>query len=163
MINFLNVLEEGPVKAWYKKHLMGFDLDGSASGFEQQGYTLDSKSGLLTRPHFDEGTTRLLGYTLIDLVLLRPTDFHYHPEMEEGIRVLGGRGLMILDPANNHGRTLKEGDLFFISQGTKHAFRPNKGGFLEIEVACTKIYTPDQEVCVTSFDNFPPWQQYFAE
>lgn len=161
MTSFVDRLEPGPAQEWYKRNNQGLDLDCWSGGFEQAGYLLDPKSGLLTRPHFDEKTTGLLGYTLIDLVFLRPTDLHYHPRMEEGIRVLGGGGLAIIDPANNGGRSLKKGDLFFISRGIKHAFRPDKGGFLELEVACTRIYTPAEEETVVSFDQFPPWKQYF--
>ncbi|MBI3623221.1 hypothetical protein HY212_04045 [Candidatus Pacearchaeota archaeon] len=158
MRNFVDELEPGPVQDWYKKHTHSMVMNDLASSLTSEGYTLNPESGLFMRPLF-----RLdLKYTLIDIVLMRPTDLHYHKDVEETVRVIYGGGLALTGGGEfPECVELGKGDEVALDKNEHHAFRPNKGTYLELRIACDGTLDPEKEICVQRFDQVPEWIEYF--
>lgn len=159
MTNFVDRLSEGHVREWYKKHTHPIIVNNMATSLESEGYKLDPESGLFTRPLF--GVT--LPYTLTDIAITRPTDFHYHEDVNESVKVLRGRGALISDLGSQRYReSLEKGFEGLLPTRQAHAFRPNKDTYLELRVVCHGVLDPKREICLIRFDRVPEWIEYFS-
>jgi len=163
MSTFIGSLNLGIIQDWYTKNRDPEQLDILLNKFKREEYCLDEKSGLFVKPHFNNRVARKLGYTIINLVFLRPSDYHVHNQMTEAIKVLNGRGKLITGSENKEEEFLREGSQVYIEKGLPHAFCPCRSSFLEIEVACTEIYDKNQEVTLISFNRFEPWKIEFEK
>lgn len=149
----LTELEEGPVKNWYVKHSRLDELYSLAESSASSGYTLDPISGLLFRKLFSDETIKKLGHTVLGIIFPRPTDLHYHPDVNEAISVIKGRGLLFTRLGNSPDtETLFPDKNFLIPKNVPHAFRPFQGEYLEIILACSGILDTNKEVQLERFD-----------
>jgi hypothetical protein len=165
-MNFIERLAEGPVKNWFIYNNPNLDrLNQVAAQAERRKYQLDPRSGLFLRSHYSEDITQRLNSTHLDIIFLRPADYHVHNSMGEVIRILGGRGVLISGNEPYPQIVLSSGDKpFFIEEKTPHAFSPMpKDPYLEIEVVCTRIYDNNQELTLKRFDQFEPWKKLFVK
>jgi len=154
------------VREWYSSHVNSSFLKNMIDHAENDGYNLDTESGLLTREPFSKETTNVLGYTALDIIFLRPTDLHYHKDVDEAIFVEDGKGLVVFedfdyDTIKVFRNKLYRGKSIIIGKQTNHAFRPDKGNFLEVRVSCSGILDPEKEVCMIPFDKF--WKKYHSK
>ena len=163
-MGFINRLKEEHVREWYLKHSHLGVLEDLADRVEEQGYALDTKSGLFVKPHFGEVITEELGYTIVDIIFPRPSNYHFHTDVGEAIRVLNGSGAIIVGNDGDYTSSdFGKGWQTIVYSNQHHAFRPDRERFLEIRVCCTGILDPKKEVTVTRFDEFTPWLEYFGE
>ncbi len=165
MKKFIERLDEGPIREWYMVHREPDELNRIANYVEERGYSLDPKSGLFLMSPFGEEDIKQLGYTIIQIIFPRPTDFHVHEKMGEGIEVLLGGGVYFeykQDKTSLEVSKVKKpigaSDAFLINPGNPHAFSPLPGTFLEIRVSCTEIYDDSQETTITPFNQVTDWQ-----
>lgn len=158
MANPIERLEDGPVKEWYKNNIDVFILYTIVNQAEQNGYTLDPKSGLLIRNVYSDTIIKNLGYTIVDIIFPRPVDLHHHEDVDEALRIVDGEGVLHRYEKGTEIRgALCPGDERYIPKGMSHSFRPTrKNGFLEIRLACSGILNPEKEVCEERFDKY--WQ-----
>jgi hypothetical protein len=163
MSKFIDSLNPGIIQDWYIKNRDTQELDDLSYKFKREKYCLDKKSGLFLRTHFKGWVAERLGYTIIDLVFLRPADYHVHHFMAEGIKVLGGRGKLITGSENKEETFLRKGSQIYIEKGLPHALCPCINSFLELEVACTEIYNDTQETTLIPFNEFEPWKIEFGQ
>jgi mannose-6-phosphate isomerase-like protein (cupin superfamily) len=162
MKKFMDCLNDGPVKDWYTTHKEPKLMGVMAHMLEKEGYILDPESGLFVKPLFKE-SIQPIGFTLIDIVFPRPTDYHAHPKMGEAFKVVKGSGAILMNSENSFGTPLNIGDQVYIAPGTKHALRPGQEGYVGIHLLCDKVYDSSQEECIKRFDQFKPWIDYFDE
>lgn len=147
-------LEDGPVKAWYVKTSKLDSLYSLARKMLPSGYVLDKKSGLLVKELFCEPTTVNLGHTTVAIIFPRPTDLHYHPDVDEAISVVGGSGMVY----TRDDRGVEKRQRYypvsdgFIPRNVPHSIRPYNSDFVEIIVSCSGILDMSKEVCVERFD-----------
>lgn len=160
MDDFVERLNEGHVKEWYKKHVNPALLETGSRIAESRGYVLDPNSGLYVKSRFSEHISLRRKRTDISVIFMRPSDFHVHDSMDEAISVVGGRGSLFL--GNGYVTALDRGKELYLSAGVPHSFIPYNGHLLEIDVACSREYTPDQERQLVRFDKIPIDQYNFA-
>ena len=82
------------VEEWYSKHVSPSFLRSVIKYAEKDGYEFNPDSGLLIRKPFPEETTNVLGYTALDIIFLRPTDFHSHKDIDEAAKELQSSNLV---------------------------------------------------------------------
>ena len=146
-------LEDGPVKSWYVEHSQLDELYSLAERREPFGYILDPKSGLLFKKLYSDETIQRLGYTVLGIIFPRPTDLHYHPDVDEAISVVRGAGLLFTRSDNFPNiESLFPNKNFLIPKNTPHAFKPYQSEFLEIILACSGILDTSKEVQLERFD-----------
>src|SRR3989344_6108705 len=153
MGKFADRLEPGPVKEWYQRYTHSMVANDLAGSLESEGYILDPKSGLFFRPLYKTISEAQLRRTLVDIAFPRPTDLHRHFDVRENIRVIGGRGAIILN--EERPTEINVGDEFHIETNINHAFRPNRQTYLALRVFCDGILNPEQEYCMQRFDQVP--------
>ncbi len=162
MMNFVESLENGSVKNWYRRNADPAYLDHVLNEAEKDGYKLDTNSGLLFRQVYSGETIKLLGHSIIDIIFLRPVDVHCHRDIDEAFHVIDGFGsLYYFDGKKEELKPLQKGDEIFVPKNAMHSFRPNMNDGLEIRVACSGIFDPKEEVCSIPFNAFKPWHDYY--
>jgi len=162
MVQVIDRLEDGPIKDWYTKNKDPSLLHKIVARAEEDGYKLDTKAGILLRPTFPELLCNTLGHTSIDIILLRPTDIHYHTDVDKFIRILDGEGNVIIcsNPDNNFiPINLNAGQSYILPLNMLHAFRPEPNSFLEFHLECNGMLNPEKEIQVTPFDKVD-WNSY---
>ncbi len=157
-MGFIDELEDGKVKEWYTYHKLDEFLEDTGKRAINQGYVFDKQSGLFIRPHFNENTTRQLKSTIVDIIFPMPVDRHTHYDVGEAIKVISGTGFFYY---RNKREVLENGTEKFVPVETMHSFSPDKGQFLELEIAYTGIFNPEEEMCITPFYEFKPWKELY--
>ena len=142
---------------WYKENLELSTLLRTTDYAYSQGYTFDPGSGLFIRYPFSEEDIVRIGRTIVDVIFLRPSDLHYHKDVDEVIRFRGGEGWWL---KGLNRRILKDensnmADLYVPSCAV-HQFISKRGSHLELEVVCSGILNPAEEVCVMPFHEYDP-------
>lgn len=174
MLDFINQLDEGSVKEWYKKNIIPekmFDLSQVAL---YKGYKLDPKSGLYFRnpwEMWDIDPTKETKRTITDIFFMRPSNIHFHSDIVELVRVIGGKGYLSKGHYLHHENLLlPEKDslqeipttyltTIHLAKNEVHGFSPDKEtGFLEINLICSRILDPEAEICVEKFDKTKIWK-----
>ncbi len=156
-------LPKGPIRTWYEEnHNIGTEINIRKYA-EAKGYVFDRDLGLFLKPRFIEKNMLALNHTDINVLFPRPSDYHVHNTMSEVINVIGGSGAVGIGDMDNFSLLeLSKGDEILLESGIHHAFRPDRDTFLEIEVACSELYTPDKEERIIAFNEFGPWIEYFS-
>lgn len=127
----------------------------------QQNYEFDPNSGLFLRQPFTEEQTAQMGRTIVDIILLRPTDLHYHKDVDEIIRVRSGEGRYLMkEKGAERADVNKLREALYVPKEIVHSFTPEPGHYLEIEVICSGILDPKQEITEQPFDE-TPWMLNF--
>lgn len=163
----MSQMKDGTVKDWFDDNVEFDFLNKVVMAAEKRGFTLDTESGMLLRQVYDKYTRENLGYTIIDIITLRPVDVHRHKDVSEALYMVDGEGIILTEKKSTtlefYEHAIFPGKNFFIPVNTAHTFRPDKGESLEIRLACTGILNPKQEECIESFDKFHPWIDYYKK
>lgn len=163
MIDMLRRMGEGDVKEWYKKHMTIYLFNRIVNEAADRGYELDPKSGLLIKQVYPEDIIKNLGHTVVDIIFPRPTDLHFHKDVDEAIYIEYGSGSMYIQEKKSFKIiNLYRGSTVFIPRNRLHAFRPDKENALEVRLECSGILDPKKEICKERFDAFAPWIEYFG-
>ncbi len=144
----VNSITNEKVKLWYleNQEISSF-LDIVAASIE--GYSFDTKSGLFVKPVFKKINGKLK-QTLVQVVFPRPTDIHYHEDVDEAVKVIQGYANVLVEDQKDI-KTIIMGDEINIPKGKHHYFCPDKNRFLELFIACSGILDPSKEKCVQHF------------
>ena len=120
--------------------------------------TFDPTSGLFIRPFFEKINEKLK-QTIVQVVFPRPTDIHYHEDIDEYIMVLRGRGKMGRDLNQSKYKWLNVGQEAFIPKGDHHYFCPDEETILELMIVCSGILNPSKEKRVRPFQDIDWYQK----
>jgi quercetin dioxygenase-like cupin family protein len=159
MTNYITTIETERIRKWYEQNLNPNFFNQLVEEYTTQGYVLDTKSGLLKKPLFDEETTRNLGSTTISIVYPKPSSLHYHQDVGKALSIIKGRGKYYEEENEEEKKiitisSLKPGKSIWTPKSRVHAFRPDKGGFLEMLIAFDGIFDKKQEVSIQPFNEF---------
>ncbi|MFZ5954831.1 MAG: hypothetical protein ACOYT4_00215 [Nanoarchaeota archaeon] len=156
------------VKNWYNNNLNLEYFNKKVEEFEEQGYRLSQESGLLFR-FAPKKIIENSGQTFVYIVYFRPSEFHLHPNINETIFVIGGKGKLFyaensyeprnitnLAPVEKTKRNFnkEESEWSFIREGILHGFRPDEGHYLELGIAYSKVYDPKKVISIYNFHDF---------
>ncbi|MEK6945395.1 MAG: hypothetical protein AABW63_01240 [Nanoarchaeota archaeon] len=162
MVDYFHSLENEHVIRWYDEHCLISNINGMAKDLESRGYTADPKSGLFFRKLFSEEFLQKMSQTIIDVGFLRPTDVHFHEDVNEFVKVIGGKGYVFSkykgEISTPDISSFNESEVE-IPKGRRHAFSPSRNGFLELRVVCDGILDSNKEHCVTPFYEFEDWEK----
>lgn len=170
----LNSIANKKVKDWYNKHIDSASFFSIVNNAKQRGYNLDPNSGLFFRFPYSEETINKIGRTIIDIIFPRPTDFHYHEDVDEALYVVSGEGAFCGKGAfhinqskeeysklGEIGIELSKGDEIYIPKKVVHTLGPHLDDSLEIRLVCSGIFDPKKEVCISPFDEYAFWPGYY--
>jgi len=139
------------VKNWFEKQIKaGLPLAELVNKYEEQGYVLQNY-GFLVRQPFTETDLEDVGFTIIDIVCLRPSTLHSR-DLHEAVRVTGGQGLYFNNIKN--WRELKAGNSIFVPKNTEHAWMTGRTNPLEIQVIYSGILAESAETEFMTFSGF---------
>jgi len=139
------------VKDWFANQISkGLPLAELVEKYEEQGYTL-SQNGFLTRQPFTEDELKEIGFTIVDMVLLRPSTYHSR-DLHRAIRVKKGQGLYFNTIKN--WRELKEGDTLFVPKDADHGWMTGRTKPLEAQVVYSGILESSKETEFMTFSGF---------
>jgi len=164
MVNVIRRISNERIRKWYDGNIDHTFLHELVTRYNKEGYTFNYELGLMFRGQFSEDIISRLGYSIIDIIFPRPVDFHRHEDVDEALSVLKGNGaLYIVEEGRDVQENFSPGKQVFVPKNTPHSFRPNKNDCLEIRLACSGILNPEKEICLQSFDTFPPWLEYYSK
>ncbi len=162
MVDYYHSLENEHVIRWYDEHSLIPTVNNMAKDLKSRGYVANPKSGLFTREMFSNSFLQKMGQTIIDVGFLRPSDVHFHEDVTEFVKVIGGRGYVFSEYKGKVSTpdisSFNESELE-IPKGMRHAFSPSRNGWLELRVICDGILSSDKEHCVTPFYELEDWQK----
>ncbi len=107
-------------------------------------------NGLFLKFPFNEKLLDNVESTYAEIIFMRHSDLHVHPDMYEAISVIDGNGQYIKVPAQRSVdylvKDLHSGEQFGVEPGTVHAFLTDLDSPLKIKVITDKIYTEKEEI-----------------
>jgi len=162
MANVIELMEDGPVKNWYKNNVNPSFLNQLVEKNESHGYKLDTKSGLLFKSPYSNEVIKRLGYTVVDIIFPRPVDLHHHEDVDEALRVVEGMGVLYTRSENGgKEESLCAGREVYVPKNVSHSFRPDRNSSLTVRLACSGILDSNKEICEKRFDEFELWEHYY--
>ena len=154
----VDTITNDEIREWYNENTAPNFLDNVAVSIQGGGYSFDPKSGLFIKPLFEKIVDKL-NQTIVQVVFPRPTDIHYHEDIDESIMVLRGRGKMGRDLNQSKYKWLNVGQEAFIPKGDHHYFCPDEETILELMIVCSGILNPSKEKCVRPFQDIDWYQK----
>lgn len=154
-IDFISKMSAGRMKNYLQANLSDREQEIYALYARENDFEFDEESGLFVRYPVPLSCQKMnLNYSVFDLVLPRPSDLHYHTDVNEEIFVANGKGfLQVTKEGKNY--PIEKGQRISIPKGDIHGFTPSrvskKEDVLELRVFCSGILHPEQEFCVTPF------------
>lgn len=159
MVDVVDKIENAHIREWFRKNVQTRVLENIVNQFTKQGYELDPQTGLMFRDLFPEKILQELGSTVVDIVFTRPTDVHYHEDVNEAVYVLSGKGIFYMKGGSPATRRLYSGCWAYVPVNAEHGFKPTNR-FLEIRLNCSGILDPEKEVIKHRFDKFPYFDDF---
>ncbi len=139
------------IKAWYLDNVSRDFFNQTTNYFQEIGYELDLKSGLLIRDISSDKQTKF------DLVTLRPLDLHHHEDINEYFVVLNGEGDFLRGNSEDLKSVTREyivrGRRFLVPREIPHAFVLYNNSYLSMNVECNGVLDSSKERCLKSFDH----------
>ncbi|MBU3904798.1 MAG: hypothetical protein KJ906_01450 [Nanoarchaeota archaeon] len=163
--DIIESMPNGPIKKYFNKHWSKtHTLANLINNYEKNGYNFDKEAGMLFRPR--KIAQEELNRTCLDIVFLRPSTAHYHPDVIEMVTPLSGQGKLYTfseNPTDSDDYYISDVNLLIsdkprsraIDINQIHAFKPDP--YLEINLVCSGILDMDKEVTIKSFDK---WSKY---
>ncbi|UCD03690.1 MAG: hypothetical protein JSW73_04080 [Candidatus Woesearchaeota archaeon] len=159
MESVVDTLTNKRIEEWYKENTKPGFLDQVVKDNKSNGYVLDKDSGLLIKQLHTPEELEELGYTERDIIFPRPTDYHFHPDVDETLTLLSGKGFSfegeLYDLSKSPPTLVCFGGLVkktVIPKEIKHMIIPKKGTTLELHLECSGILDPEKEELVRHFD-----------
>jgi quercetin dioxygenase-like cupin family protein len=148
---YLEQIEDEKIRGWYEKNVMPYFFVNTVGRFESLGYEL-RPNGLLVRYVASDENLAKMDMMMVDMALLRPLSEHSH-DSDELIIVKGGAGVFYHDDEKTSGtQDIRKGFEAHVPKGTKHYLKPEKDGFLEVELIHSPAPKEGDEKCFRSFD-----------
>jgi len=169
----IDSIETPHVRNWYQKYLSDSKLyidksvlllDYLSKRAVIDGYEFDAKSGLFIKEVFPEKIAKRVGRTIVNIIFPRPVDQHYHEDVGEAFYVISGNGAFRkVGEGMFFSEPIQRGSTTFADVGEYHAFSPDPGDYLEMAIVCTGVMDFSKEKCVTRFDKYQPWLDFFKD
>jgi len=161
MTSAIDKIDNTDVRAWYQENISSL-FDVFLENAKEKGYVMDRKSGLFIKPGFSSEIQERLGHTSIYIIFPRPTDLHYHEDVDEAIHVIDGTGMFYTQfEKSEREECIFSGREILVPQRRAHSFMPNLGEFLEMRIECSGLHDPKKEKLVVPFYEFRPWIEYY--
>ncbi|MBU4124125.1 MAG: hypothetical protein KKI14_01520, partial [Nanoarchaeota archaeon] len=89
--DIIESMPDGSIKKYFNKHWSRtHSLANIIHDCEQDGYNFDKEAGMLFKPR--KIAEEELNKTCLDIVFLRPSTLHYHPDVIELVKYKSGAG-----------------------------------------------------------------------